>query len=115
MQLDLPLREVTFCVLDLETTGVAPSTCAITEVGAVKYRGGERLGEIATLVNPGQAIPPAIVVLTGITEAMVLPAPNIANVLPSLLEFAEGCVIVGHSIRFDVGSLNAALRTHDYA
>ena len=41
--LGTPLHEVTFCVLDLETTGTTPATCAITEVGAVKVRGGETL------------------------------------------------------------------------
>ncbi len=69
-------RDVTFVVLDLETTGTSPDLDAITEVGAVKYRGGECLGTFDTLVNPGVPIPPFITVLTGITEAMVLPAPR---------------------------------------
>ena len=72
--LGTPLAEVTFVVLDLETTGASPADCAITEIGAVRYRGGERLGTFQTLVNPGVPIPPMITVLTGITEAMVLPA-----------------------------------------
>ena len=52
-ELGTPLREVTFVVLDLETTGGAPDGNGITEIGAVKVRGGEQLGEFATLVNPG--------------------------------------------------------------
>lgn len=107
--LGTPLSEVTFCVIDLETTGGSPTDCGITEVGAVKLRGGECLGTFQTLVNPGCAIPPTITVLTGITEAMVLPAPRIETVLPSLLEFVGDAVIVGHNVRFDVGFLNAAL------
>ena len=75
-----PLSEVTFVVLDLETTGGSPNDCAITEVGAVKLRGGECLGRFETLVNPGVPIPPFITVLTGITESMVLPAPRIDEV-----------------------------------
>ncbi|HRC11270.1 MAG TPA: exonuclease domain-containing protein, partial [Dermatophilaceae bacterium] len=51
--LGTPLREVTFVVVDLETTGGSAHECAITEVGAVKVRGGEVLGEFQTLVNPG--------------------------------------------------------------
>src|SRR5215213_8251148 len=82
-----PLHEVTFCVLDLETTGGSPSTCEITEIGAAKFRAGECLGTFQTLVNPGVTIPPAITILTGITEAMVLPAPSVDAVLPTLLEF----------------------------
>src|SRR5436305_10599811 len=75
--LGTPLHEVTFCVLDLETTGGSPADCAITEIGAIKIRGGEPLGRFETLVNPGVPIPPLITMLTGITEAMVFPAPMI--------------------------------------
>src|SRR5439155_1651547 len=81
------LYATTFVVVDLETTGGAPDGRGITEIGAVKIRSGEELGEFATLVNPGGPIPPYITVLTGITEAMVAPAPPIESVLPSFLEF----------------------------
>ena len=104
-----PLSAVTFVVLDLETTGTSPGLDRITEVGAVKYRAGERLGTFETLVNPGVAIPPFISVMTGITERLVLPAPAIDVVLPALCEFVGGAVIVGHNIRFDISFLDAAL------
>lgn len=112
--LGTPLHDVTFCAVDLETTGGSPATSAITEVGAVKVRGGECIGSFHTLVNPGLPIPPEIVVLTGITEAMVGPAPEIGHVLPSLLEFMGGAVLVGHNLRFDIAFLDAALRAHRY-
>jgi DNA polymerase-3 subunit epsilon len=111
--LGTPLADVTFCVIDLETTGGSPTECSITEIGAVKLRGGECLGTFQTLVNPGCAIPPEITVLTGITHAMVLPAPRIEQVLPALLEFVGEAVIVGHNVRFDVGFLQAALERDD--
>jgi DNA polymerase-3 subunit epsilon len=107
-ELGTPLAEVTFAVVDLETTGGSPNEDAITEIGAVKVRGGECLGTFHTLVNPGSAIPPAITVLTGITAAMVAPAPRVHAVLPALAEFLGGTVVVGHNIRFDLGFLNAA-------
>jgi len=107
--LGTPLADVTFCVVDLETTGGSPTECGITEIGAVKLRGGECLGTFQTLVNPGCAIPPEITVLTGITQSMVVPAPRIEEVLPSLLEFVGDAVVVGHNVRFDVGFLQAAL------
>lgn len=109
-----PLAEVTFVVLDLETTGGSPHDCQITEVGAVKFRGGECLGTFQTLVNPGGPIPPQIVYLTGITEAMVGPAPPIDAVLPALAEFIGDAVIVGHNVRFDLGFLRANLRRLGY-
>lgn len=108
--LEDPLSQVTFVVVDLETTGGSAVTEAITEIGAVKVRGGEVLGEFATLVDPGRAIPPQIVVLTGITDAMVAAAPRIEAVLPAFLEFARGCVLVAHNAGFDVGFLKAACR-----
>src|SRR4051795_4132055 len=98
------LSQVTFCVVDLETTGGA-ETDMITEVGAVKVRGGELLGEFQTLVNPDVHIPPLIAVLTGITNQMVAGAPTIGEVLPAFLEFAQGTVLVAHNARFDVGFL----------
>ena len=51
-----PLAEVTFVVLDLETTGTSPATCAITEVGAVKVRGGELLGTFQKLIDNGGSL-----------------------------------------------------------
>ena len=113
--LSTPLFDVTFCVLDLETTGGSPRDCAITEIGAVKYRGGELLGSFQTLVDPGLPIPPSITILTGITEAMVVQAPDIAASLPSFLEFIGDAVIVGHNIRFDMSFLNAAAARLGYA
>ncbi len=106
--LDTPLFDTTFVVVDLETTGTSPERDAITEIGAVKVRGGEVLGEFATLVNPGCAIPPQIIQVTGITTAMVLDAPRIEAVLPGFLEFAAGAVLVAHNARFDTGFLKAA-------
>ncbi len=111
--LGTPLCDVTFCVLDIETTGSDRNGDGITEIGAVKVRAGECLGTFHTMVNPGRAIPPTITVLTGITDMMVAPAPRIEQVLPSLLEFARGCVIVGHNVNFDTAFLNAAMRRSD--
>jgi DNA polymerase-3 subunit epsilon len=108
---DLSLRETTFVVVDLETTGGRASGeghDSITEIGAVKVRGGAVLGELATLVDPGRSIPPQIVALTGITTAMVCDAPRIDSVLPAFLEFSRGAVLVAHNAGFDIGFLRAA-------
>lgn len=103
-----PLSDVTFVVVDLETTGGTPADCAITEIGAVKVRGGQVLGEFQTLVDPGGPVPPYIQVLTGITTSMLVGAPRIETVLPSFLEFAGDAVLVAHNAPFDVGFLKAA-------
>ena len=114
-ELGEPLREVTFCVVDLETTGGAPDSSDITEIGAVKVRGGEVLGEFQTLLNPDGAIPAFITVLTGITDAMVVGAPRLAEALPAFLEFARGTTLVAHNAPFDVGFLKAACAKLGYA
>jgi DNA polymerase-3 subunit epsilon len=108
------LCETTFVVVDLETTGgrtrSSDGTLAdtITEIGAVKVRGGVVLGEFGTLVDPQRSIPPQIVQLTGITTAMVCDAPTIDAVLPMFLEFAGDAVLVAHNAGFDIGFLRAA-------
>ncbi|HSJ28329.1 MAG TPA: DEDD exonuclease domain-containing protein [Acidimicrobiia bacterium] len=107
-ELGTPLHEVTFCVLDLETTGGSARDCAVTEVGAVKVRGGEVVGTFQTLVDPGAEIPPSIVLLTGITQSMVIDAPRIPEVLPTFAEFVGSAVIVGHNVRFDLSFLDTA-------
>jgi DNA polymerase-3 subunit epsilon len=106
-ELGTPLRETTFVVVDLETTGGSPHACEITEIGAVKVRGGEVLGEFQTLVRPLASIPPFIAVLTGITDGMVADAPRLDQALPAFLEFARGTVLVAHNAPFDLGFLKA--------
>lgn len=106
----LPLNEVTFVVVDLETTGIGADS-AITEIGAVKVRGGEVLGEFSSLVNPKQIITAKITALTGITNAMVSQAPALASVLASFTEFAgfeRTSVLVAHNAPFDTGFLRRA-------
>ena len=113
-ELGTPLRDTTFVVFDLETTGTRPGADAVTEIGAVKVRGGEVLGEFATLVDPGMPVPPQIVAMTGITSAMLHDAPPISRVLPAFLEFATGAVLVAHNAPFDTGFLRAACQKYGY-
>ena len=114
LELGVPLSEVTFCVVDLETTGGSPADDAITEIGAVKYRGGERLGTFQTLVNPRRPIPPYIAHLTGIDDRLVSGEPSIEQVLPAFLEFFRGSIFVAHNAGFDFGFLNANCGVLDY-
>src|SRR5665648_306174 len=109
-----PLSAVTFVVVDLETTGGSPTAAAITEIGAVKVRGGEVLGEFQTLVDPGGPVPAFIAALTGITSSMVRGQPRIEQVLPAFFEFSRGAVLVAHSAPFDIGFLKAAARDQGY-
>jgi DNA polymerase-3 subunit epsilon len=108
-----PLAETTFVVVDLETTGGAPGASGITEIGAVRVKGGRLHDTFSTLVNPGHRIPPFVSALTGITDEMVAGAPPIGEALPRFLDFVGTAVLVAHNAAFDVGHLDAARRAHD--
>src|ERR1700722_15860238 len=107
--LGTPLHEVTFVVVDVETTGGSPVTSSLTEVAAARYRGGEMLGRYQTLVRPDERIPPLITALTGIDDGMVSGTPRVGEILPSFLEFVGGAVLVGHNLRFDISFIDHAL------
>ena len=114
-ELGRSLINTTFVVVDLETTGGSSKSDSITEIGAVKIRGGEVIGEFQTLVNPGFPIPPYITVLTGITDAMVVKAPPTGEALFSFLEFAgssDETVLVAHNSPFDIGFLKSAAKKY---
>ncbi|MEE2040383.1 DEDD exonuclease domain-containing protein [Nocardiopsis sp. CT-R113] len=113
--LGTPLAATTFVVLDLETTGTSATKARVTEVGAVRVRGGEVLGEFGTLVDPGVLIPANITLLTGITQSMVATAPPMEEVLPEVLAFLDAepdTVLVAHNAPFDTGFLKAACERH---
>jgi DNA polymerase-3 subunit epsilon len=103
-----PLDGLDFTVVDVETTGWAPDEAGITEIGAVRVRGGQVIAEFSSLVNPGTPVPPAITELTGISDQMLASAPPVAAVLPGLLAFADGSVLAAHNAPFDLRFLTAA-------
>lgn len=117
---ELPFREdsellsnVTFVIVDLETSGGSATSAGITEIGAVKVRGGEVLSEFRTFCNPGMPIPAHITLLTGIADIHVQDAPSVREAVAAFLAFAgfdEGHkpVLVAHNAPFDVGFLRSA-------
>ncbi len=114
---DRKLSETTFAVLDLETSGGSPRLGAgITEIGVVKVKGGEVLGTFQSFVDPGHALPYFITELTGITDQMLVSAPFIDEILPSLFEFlgsSDETVVVAHNSPFDLSFLKAASIAHE--
>lgn len=104
----VPLTDLDFTVVDVETTGWAPDEAAITEIGAVRVHVGTVTAEFGSLVNPGTPVPPAITELTGISDQMLATAPPVNAVLPGLFTFAAGSVLTAHNAPFDLAFLTAA-------
>src|ERR1700759_4239987 len=104
----VPLTDLEFTVVDVETTGWAPEDADITEIGAGRVHAGTVIAEFGSLVNPGTPVPEAITELTGISDQMLITAPPVAAVLPRLLAFAEGSVLAAHNAPFDLRFLTAA-------
>ena len=102
----------TYIVFDIETTGFSSIRDRIIEIGAVKVVNGEIVDRFSTFVNPERPIPFEITSLTGITDEMVMGAPNIGTVLPQFLEFVGDGVLVAHNAGFDVGFVEQNCREH---
>ena len=105
-----PLSDVSFAVVDVETTGGASwRGHRIIDISIVEVRGGQITHEYETLVNPGQGVPPAIVALTGITTEMVRVAPYFEHVADEVLARLQGRIFVAHNASFDWGFVSAEL------
>ena len=96
----------TYCVIDLETTGLDSKSDAIIEVAAIRFDKDGVDQTFQSFVNPGRKIPRFIEDLTGISQQDVRSAPKIADLNPQLEEFIGDSVLIGHNIGFDVGFLN---------
>ena len=108
------LKDTTYCVLDLETTGFSATTEKITEVGIMKLKNGEVIDEFSCFVNPEKHIPERVTEVTNITDEMVKDAETIDKVFPKILDFLGDSVIVAHNAGFDVGFLKQNAKNLGY-
>jgi len=107
------LKDETYCVLDLETTGISKLTEKITEFGIMKIKNGEVIDTFECFVNPEKPIPEKVVEVTHITDEMVKDAETIDIVLPKVLEFIGDSTVVAHNASFDVGFIKENARKLD--
>ncbi len=91
--------------IDIETTGLDPTSDAIIEIGAVRFNGHRVEAEWSTLINPGRPISQFITQLTGITNDMVRNAPPVKAVVSELADFVGDTPVLGHNVSFDLAFL----------
>lgn len=115
-ELELPqeVKDTEYVVFDLETTGTDVLICGITEIGAVKIRGGKIVEHFTTLVKPDYPISQFITDLTGIDEEMVKDAPRISEVIPDFMKFIEKAVLIAHNAPFDMKFITRFANADDY-
>lgn len=101
-----------FVLFDLETTGLSASQCGITEIGAVRAKGGKVIDRFSTYVNPGMSVPAEITRLTGITDEMVKDAPSEQDAVRDFLAFAKDSILIAHNASFDTGFISRVCRQH---
>ncbi|MEO1025480.1 MAG: 3'-5' exonuclease [Pseudomonadota bacterium] len=104
---DVPLDQLCFVVLDLETTGLSVAEDAIVQIGAVRVMNGAKVEgeEFSSYVNPGRPIPPASTRIHHVTDEDVSQAPTIAEAGRHLRDFSQDAVLVAHNAPFDIGLL----------
>src|SRR3954454_15342171 len=103
------LEDASFCVVDLETTGLSPARSRICEIGAVRVESLELGGRFQTLVNPRERLPLQIAALTGIDAAALRRAPDAGLATKRFLAFSGEAVLVAHNARFDMAFLDHAV------
>jgi DNA polymerase III epsilon subunit family exonuclease len=107
----LPGRDAltAYTAVDIETTGLSPDEDLITELAAVRVRGGRIVAFWSALVRPGRPIPPEIVEMTGITDDMVSLAGEVEEAVSSFVRFVAHDPVIAHNVQFDLAFLDAAL------
>jgi DNA polymerase III epsilon subunit family exonuclease len=110
-----PLRNLSYAVVDVETTGLSARTGdRICEVAVVIARGGQIVDELQSLINPGRPISYGATAVNRITDNMVRDAPPFRKLAPALIETLDGAVLVAHNASFDLSFISAELRTSGY-
>lgn len=104
------IKNLEFCVFDLETTGGNHKTDKIIEIGLVKIKNFEVIAEKNYLIKPEVRIPEFIQKLTSIKEEDVKDSPIIEDVIDEVLEFMGDTILVAHNTSFDVPFFNSVLK-----
>jgi len=103
-----------YAIVDIETTGSHPNENGITEIAIVLHDGEKIEGHYETLINPGCAISPYVVQLTGITNAMTATAPCFDDVATEIYNLLQNRIFIAHNVNFDYSFIKYHLRAAGY-
>ncbi len=98
---DTLLKDLTYVVFDLETTGLSIVNDKIIEIGAVKVKNGQIIDRFQAFCDPEEKLIEFVSNLTNITDEMLKGQPKIEVVLKDFIEFAKDSVLVAHNASFD--------------
>ena len=104
------LGKSTFCIVDLETSGLSPASCEITEIGVILVdENFSIIKEISHLTKTRYRVDSRITQITGITNRM-LETQGIAlgDAHALFREFIGDHPTFAHNAKFDHGFLSAA-------
>lgn len=93
-----------YCVVDLETTGLDSNYDEIIEISAIKVINNNIVDKFSSLARLEHTdyLNDYIVKLTGITNDMLKKSSSLENVLTDFLNFIENDIVVGHNVNFDI-------------
>lgn len=95
-----------FAVVDLETTGLYPSTDRVVEIAVILLNSSlEVTAEFCTLIDPKRDVGPTRI--HGIRACDVVGAPSFAQAAATVWSMLSGRVLVAHNVSFDARFLNA--------
>lgn len=94
-----------YVLVDIETTGLSPTTDEIIEIGAIKVKQNKIIDKYNELIKVNRNLPPFITNLTGITNEMLKTGKSPITVYKEFIDFVGENVIIGHNVNFDLGFL----------
>lgn len=100
---DIDLREATYTVFDIETTGLSNQYDEVIEIGAYKYRNGQRIDSFEEFIKIEGSLPAKITKLTSITDEVLQKNGKEPDyIFNEFRKFIDGTILVAHNATFDV-------------
>ena len=100
------IQDFTFIAFDTETTGRYPLESEICEIAAVKFINGEIADTFTSLIKPNSPMSEEVIKIHGITNEMVVDAPQAESVIRKFHQFIGQDYLVAHHSPFDLGFIS---------